>query len=121
MFVTAGLLLAVVSTYFEITLVQHSPFLKWLLLKHPIFPIAASIALSIMLGMAFGAVGLTALIAGVTSTILTRPYYWWLMHGEELKDNVKAQKLRVYTRSKNAVPRAIVVPTSYIYNTIRKK
>lgn len=121
MLLTAGILLALVSAYFEITLVNHSPLLKKALLKHPAMPLIASVGLSILLGMAFGAVGVTVLIAGVTSTILTRPYYWWLMHGDQMKANVKEQKLRVYTRSKNAVPKAIVVPTSYIYRTLRKK
>lgn len=121
MLLTAGLLLACVSAYLEITLVKQSPMLKTLLLKHPALPVVASIVLSVFLGMAFGAVGVTVLIAGVTSTIMTRPYYWWLMHGNQFKDNVKTQKLRVYTRSKDAIPRAIVVPTAYIYRTIRKK
>lgn len=79
MLLTAGVLLGFVSAWFEISLVRHSPGLLNFMCKFKKIPLPLifSVILSILLGMAFGAAGVTVLLAGVFSTCITQPYYWW--------------------------------------------
>lgn len=69
-------ILAVLCAVVEVQLMERIPLLAAIITKlGPLGSLAFSLALSIFLGSIFGAAGLIAFIAGVSSTFLAQPYY----------------------------------------------
>lgn len=126
MLLTAGILLGVVSAYFEIALVRHSPGLMDLMtrFKKVPLPLIFSIILSILLGMAFGAEGVTVLLAGIFSTCLTQPYYWWHSPETQAARQKQLEPIKRMYQQSVRTSKTISAPTrsfGYIWRTWAKK
>lgn len=103
MLIIAGMLLGVISAFIELSLVRSMPWLLNLIIKVRFLPLGLvfSLMLSIMLGYAFSAVGLTAMIAGAASTVMTQPYYEYKRREGEVKKRLRGStigKVVTYTR-----------------------
>ena len=70
--------LAVVSTVLELMLAAQIPAWRKWSHKSKLFNLVNSLFLSYLIGIAFGAQGLIAMSAGVLSTMLTIPGYYYL-------------------------------------------
>jgi len=86
---TFVVILAVASCAIEMMFAAKIPAWRKLAKKYKIFNLIASIALSYVLGIMFGAAGLIAMTAAIFSTILSIPGYIFL---EWAYDSPQAQK-----------------------------
>lgn len=81
MLLTIGLVIAVVSTYVEVKLIHGSSTLRRLYvhgfgrIEGVYFNTAGSFVLSYIIGVMFGATGLTVLFGGIISTGLSQMYF----------------------------------------------
>lgn len=75
---TFVIILACMSTAFEMVIAAKIPAWRRLAHKSAIFNLIASMLLSYIVGIAFGAQGLIAMTAGVLSTLLSVPGYTFL-------------------------------------------
>jgi len=124
MLLTAGLILMLIAAFLEIQLMRHMPWLRDLVCRYSIITIAISVALSIALGSLFGAAGVIVMIAGIGSTILTQPYYWY--HRPEIRAKVQSflAPWRSLGRGINKTVRAITWPartTTKVKFMLRRK
>lgn len=126
MLIFAGILLGVISAWFEISLVRHSPgLLKFMTsFKKLPLPMLFSIILSIFLGMAFGAAGLTVLLAGISSTCMTQPFYWWHRAETQAMRQKKLDPMKRMFKQQEKISQTISAPArsaSYMRRTWAKK
>lgn len=68
-FITAG------AVYVEARILRSLPWLRRFLASHPLFALAFSLLLSLVLGSLFGAAGTMVFAAGVVSTVIMQPVY----------------------------------------------
>jgi hypothetical protein len=78
MLLTMMLVLAVTSCALELMIAAKVPAWRRLSAKSPLFNLLNSLAISFIMGLAFGGSGLIAMGAGVISTILSVPGYQFL-------------------------------------------
>ena len=76
MLLISALILGVASAMVELLLYFQVQPLRSLIEKYEICGLILSMLLSMLIGHAFGAVGVTVLIAGVVSTVMTQPIYF---------------------------------------------
>ena len=89
MLLTMMLLLAVTSCALELMIAAKIPAWRRLSAKSPLFNLLNSLAISFLMGVAFGGSGLIAMGAGVISTIMSVPGYKFLYWNY---DSPQAQK-----------------------------
>lgn len=82
-----AIMLAAASIYVELKLVKSVPGLKKLVERFGFVGLVMSLALSVILGGIFGAAGVTIMLAGMCSTMVTAPLY--RLRGEYQKKNEK--------------------------------
>jgi hypothetical protein len=119
MLLIIGLMIAVVSTYTEIKLVHGSAFIRRLYvqgmggIEGVWFNTAGSFLLSYLIGILFGATGLTVLFGGIVSTGLSQAYFsaegfcsdrGWTIAGWKASANRSLNQVR---DTKNATVRVI--------------
>ena len=75
---TFAVLLAIVSTLFELMIAAKVPVWRRLSAKSLLFNLGNSILLSYVIGVAFGAAGLISMTAGILSTMFSVPGYKFL-------------------------------------------
>jgi hypothetical protein len=78
MLLSMMLILAVTSCALELMIASKVPAWRRLSAKSPLFNLLNSLAISFVMGIAFGASGLVAMGSGVISTILSVPGYQFL-------------------------------------------
>jgi len=81
MLLETAIILALASSALEMAIMAKAPTVRKVATKWPLTGVAMSFSLSYLTGLAFGAAGLTVMVAGITSTVITAPYYmvasWW--------------------------------------------
>ncbi len=75
MLIQAGIILGLCSAFVELYLFCKFNLIRKWVERYPLAGIGFSLALSVLLGHAFGAAGVTVMLAGVSSTVLTMTYY----------------------------------------------
>ena len=78
MLLSMMIILAITSCALELMIAAKIPAWRKLSAKSPLFNLLNSLAISFLMGMAFGGSGLVAMGAGVISTILSVPGYQFL-------------------------------------------
>jgi hypothetical protein len=76
MLLMAALILGVASAMLELVLYMRVASLRALIKRWEVLGLFLSLLISALLGMVFGAAGLTVMIAGVVSTVFTQPVYF---------------------------------------------
>ena len=71
----SAIALTIASLYIEIVLIKAFPWLLEHMKRSPVIALIASVMLSAVIGHLFGASGVTCLIAGLCSTLLSNMYY----------------------------------------------
>lgn len=89
MLLSMMLILAITSCALELMIAAKIPAWRRLSAKSPLFNLLNSLAISFVMGLAFGGSGLIAMGAGVISTILSVPGYQFLYWNY---DSPQAQK-----------------------------
>lgn len=138
MLLSMMLILAVTSCALELMIAAKVPAWRRLSAKSPLFNLVNSLAISFVMGMAFGASGLIAMGAGVISTILSVPGYQFLKWNYDTpkamalpeKTRVKHEAVKVkklssdlYTLGKGTakvITIPVWLPRDYIYNPSKK-
>ena len=78
MLLSMMIILAITSCALELMIAAKIPAWRKLSAKSPLFNLINSLAISFIMGLAFGAAGLVAMGAGVISTLLSVPGYQFL-------------------------------------------
>jgi len=80
----AGIILGVATALLELSIYAKVKRLQTLIHKYEWTGIVLSCTLALVLGHVFGALGVTVMIGGVLSMILTQPVYLYINRGRTL-------------------------------------
>lgn len=93
---TTIFLVALTSTIFEVAIAHKWTWYRRMASGSILVNLAGSMALSALVGWAYGMVGLIAGVAAMLSTLMTIPYYkcmlWWDKEGERLTESFHRTK-----------------------------
>lgn len=87
----AAIVLGVTTAVFELTLYSKLKWLRAMIERYEWSGLILSTALALALGHLFGAVGVTVMIGGVLSMVLTQPIYFYINRGRKLLRHKRSQ------------------------------